>query len=156
MDNYYKTIKLIFRIFHLITFQDCRVYGNLDVAPGAKIIAGNHPNATDGFYLLFVFKEQLHFFVQDDLFDIPFVGWLFTHSGMIRVIPDQKKLAMEQAIKYLQQDKVVAIFPEARLNPDGQPTKSHTGAVGWRWQPRLPSFRLAFTSHRRISIISPV
>ena len=144
MDNYYKTLKLIFRIFHLVTSQDIRVYGNLDVAPGAKIIAGNHPNASDGFYLLFVFKEQLHFFVQDDLFDIPFVGWLFTHSGQIRVIPDQKKLAMEQAIKYLQQDKVVAIFPEARLNPDGQPTKSHTGAVRLALATKAPIIPIGF------------
>jgi 1-acyl-sn-glycerol-3-phosphate acyltransferase len=144
MDNYYKTLKLIFRIFHLITFQNCRVFGNLDVAPGAKIIAGNHPNATDGFYLFFIFNEQLHFFAQDDLFDIPFVGWLFTHSGQIRVIPDQKKLAMEQAIKYLEQDKVVAIFPEARLNPDGQPTKSHTGAVRLAVATRAPIIPIGF------------
>jgi 1-acyl-sn-glycerol-3-phosphate acyltransferase len=45
------------------------------------------------------------------------------------VIPEQKKLAMEQAVKFLEQDKVVALFPEARLNPDGQPVKSSTGAV---------------------------
>ncbi len=144
MDNYYKTLKLIFRIFHLVTFQDCRVYGNIGIAPGAKIIAGNHPNATDGFYLLFVFKEQLHFFAQDDLFDIPFVGWLFAHSGQIRVIPDQKKLAVEQAIKYLEQDKVVAIFPEARLNPDGQPGKSHTGAIRLALATKVPIIPIGF------------
>jgi 1-acyl-sn-glycerol-3-phosphate acyltransferase len=144
MDNYYKTLKLIFRIFHLVTFQDCRVYGNLDVGSGAKIIAGNHPNATDGFYLLSIFKEQLHFFAQDDLFDIPFVGWLFTHSGQIRVFPDQKKLAVEQAINYLEQDKVVAIFPEARLNPDGQPGKSHTGAIRLALATRAPIIPIGF------------
>ena len=129
MSIYYKILRLIFRIFHLVFFQDCRVYGEHDSPPGAKIIAGNHPNATDGFFLLFVFKEQLHFFVQGDLYDIPFVGWLFTKSEQIRVIPDQKKLAMEQAVTFLEQDKVVALFPEARLNPDGQPVKSGTGAV---------------------------
>lgn len=144
MDNYYKTLKLIFRIFHLVTFQDCRVYGNREVAPGAKIIAGNHPNATDGFYLLFIFKEQLHFFAQDDLFGIPLVGWLFTHSGQIRVLPDQKKLAVEQAIKYLEQDKVVAVFPEARLNPDGQPVKSHTGAVRLALATKAPIIPIGF------------
>lgn len=144
MDNYYMTLKLIFRIFHLVTFQDCRVYGNIGIASGAKIIAGNHPNATDGFYLFFVFKEQLHFFAQDDLFDIPFIGWLFTHSGQIRVLPDQKKLAVEQAIKYLEQDKVVVIFPEARLNPDGQPGKSHTGAIRLALATGAPIIPLGF------------
>jgi 1-acyl-sn-glycerol-3-phosphate acyltransferase len=129
MDNYYKTIKLIFKIFHVVTGQDCKVYGELNTPPGAKIIAGNHPNATDGFYLLFFFKEQLYFFVQGDLFNIPFIGWLFKHSGQIKVDPEKKKLAFEQGVRFLEQDKPVAIFPEARLNPDGQPTKSHTGAI---------------------------
>ena len=129
MSIYYKILKLIFRIFHLVFVQDCRVYGDRGYPSGAKIIAGNHPNATDGFFLLFVFKEQLHFFVQGDLYDIPFIGWLFTKSGQIKVIPEQKKLAMEQAVSFLKQDKVVVLFPEARLNPDGQLVKSGTGAV---------------------------
>ncbi len=144
MNKYYSTIKLIFRVFHFITRQDCQVYGELNFPVGAKIIAGNHPNATDGFYLPLIFKEQLYFFVQGDLFDIPLVGWLFTHSGQIKVDPDQKNLAMEQGLRYLEQDKPVAIFPEARLNPDGQAMKSNTGAIRLSLTTKAPIIPIGF------------
>jgi 1-acyl-sn-glycerol-3-phosphate acyltransferase len=144
MDYSYKTVMLIFRIFHLVSAQDCKVYGELNFPLGAKIIAGNHPNATDGFFLPFIFKEQLYFFIQGDLFDIPIIGWLFTKCGQIKVDPEQKKLAMEQGLKYLEQDKPVAIFPEARLNPNGQAMKSNTGAIRLSLATKAPIIPIGF------------
>ncbi len=129
MDIYYNTTRGIIRIFQTIFFQDCRVYGETNVPLGAKIIAGNHPNATDGLFLPFVFREKLHFFAQDDLFDIPFIGWMLAKSDQIRVLADNKLLALEKAINLIKQNKVIAIFPEARLNPNHQLLKSGTGAV---------------------------
>lgn len=129
MEIYYNTAKGIIRIFQTIFPQDCRVHGEVNLPLGAKIIAGNHPNATDGLFLPFVFKEKLHFFIQGDIFDIPLISWLLAKSDQIRVIPDNKLLALEKAEKLLKLDKVIAIFPEARLNPDRQTLKSGTGAV---------------------------
>ncbi len=129
MSFYYEIARTIIKIFHLFLSQDCRVYGDVDYPTGAKIIAGNHPNATDGLFLPFVFSEKLHFFVQSDIFDIPVVGWLLGKSDQIPVIPDQKSLALRQAVKILRQGKVIALFPEARLNPDGQSIQSDLGAV---------------------------
>ena len=80
MDIYYNTAKGIIRIFQTIFLQDCQVHGENNLPLGAKIIAGNHPNATDGLFLPFVFREKLHFFVQGDIFDIPFIGWLLAKS----------------------------------------------------------------------------
>ncbi len=129
MDAYYNTAKGIIRIFQMIFSQDCHVNGLVNPPPGAKIIAGNHPNATDALFLPFVFREKLHFFIQGDIFDIPFIGWLLARSDQIPVLPDNKLLAIVKAEKLLKQDKVVAIFPEARLNPQRQVLKSGTGAV---------------------------
>jgi 1-acyl-sn-glycerol-3-phosphate acyltransferase len=129
MDIYYNTAKGIIRIFQTMFFQDCRVNGEIHLPLGAKIIAGNHPNATDGLFLPFVFHEKLHFFVQEDIFDIPIIGWLLAKSDQIPVRAENKLLALDQAEKILKQDKVIAIFPEARLNPAHQLLKSGTGAV---------------------------
>ncbi len=129
MDIYYNTAKGIIRIFQTIFLQDCRVCGEISLPWGAKIIAGNHPNATDGLFLPFVFREKLHFFIQDDLFDLPFIGWLLTKSKQIRVLADNKLLALAQAEHLIKQNKVIAIFPEARLNPQHQLFRSGTGAV---------------------------
>ncbi len=144
MDIYYSTIKAIFRTFHLLTFQNCRVEGERTFANGAKIIAGNHPHATDGFFLPLIFPEKLYFFIQGDLFSLPFIGWLFTKADQIQVVPDQKLLAFEKALKILRQDKPVAIFPEATLNPDGQPLKSHTGAVRLSLMTNAPIIPVGF------------
>jgi 1-acyl-sn-glycerol-3-phosphate acyltransferase len=105
------------------------VCGEANLPLGAKIIAGNHPNATDGLFLPFVFHEKLHFFIQGDIFDIPFIGWLLGKSDQIRVLAENKLLALAQAENMVKQGKVIAIFPEARLNPDHQLFKSGTGAV---------------------------
>jgi 1-acyl-sn-glycerol-3-phosphate acyltransferase len=129
MNIYYETTKAIIRIFHLLFRQDCHVSGNLALPEGAKIIAGNHPNATDGLFLPFVFNEQLHFFMQGDIYDLFYIHWLLAGSDQIKVDPQQKMLAVEQGIKLLKQGKVVALFPEARLNPDGQAMRSNTGAI---------------------------
>lgn len=141
---YYQTLIGFFRIFHLVLAQDICVEGNRDFPKGAKLIAGNHPNATDGFFLPFVFHERLYFFVQGDLFSLPLFGWLFTKSDQIQVVPGQKHLAFEKALRLLKQDKAVAIFPEATLNPDGQLMKSATGAVRLSLTTNTPIIPLGF------------
>ncbi len=129
MDIYYNTARGIIRIFQTIFPQNCRVHGETNLPQGAKIIAGNHPNATDGLFLPFVFHEKLHFFVQGDIFDIPFIGWLLAKADQIPVHSDKKLFALNRAEEYLRQGKVIAIFPEARLNPERQGIRSGTGAV---------------------------
>ena len=144
MDIYYRNIKLIFGVYHLILFQKCLVSGEYPVRLKQKIIAGNHPNATDGFYLPDLFKEKIYFFVQGDLFNIPIIGWLFTKSGQIRVDPDNKIASLDRAVELLKQGESVAIFPEARLNPDGQPLKSSTGAVRLSLMTKVPIVPIGF------------
>ena len=94
MSIYYSTVTLVLKIFHRVFSQDCHVSGEPIVPPGAKIIAGNHPNATDGLFLPFIFHEKLHFFIQGDIFDLPIVGWLLSKSEQIPVLPGQKNQSM--------------------------------------------------------------
>ncbi len=144
MDIYYSVIKTIFRILHLTIGQDCRVGGETIFPSGAKIIAGNHPNVTDGLFLPFVFDEHLHFFIQGYVFDIPILGWLYRKSEQIPVLPGQKNRSLEQAALLLQQEKVVVIFPEGRLNPDQQPLKARTGAVRLSLMTHTPIIPVGF------------
>ncbi len=144
MSISYKTTIAIIRIFHLVTRQKCHAFGKLDYPAGAKIIAGNHPNATDGLFLPFMFAEKLHFFVQGDIFDIPFVGWLLAKADQIKVIPGQKHLALDRGIELLENNQAVAIFPEAALNPDGQPRKSETGTIRMSLKTRIPIIPVGF------------
>jgi 1-acyl-sn-glycerol-3-phosphate acyltransferase len=144
MDIYYRTAKAIIRLYHLILLQDCHTFGQRNFPEGAKIIAGNHPNATDGFFLPFIFPEKLYFFIQGDLFSLPFFGWLLAKADQIPVVPGKKQLALEKALRLLKQNKTVALFPEARLNPDGQAIKSGTGAVRLALQTHTPIIPVGF------------
>ena len=129
MDLYYSAVKWILRLYQQILSQDFHVSGNLPLRPGAKIIAANHPNATDGFFLPFIFQEKLHCFIQGDVFSVPFFGWLLAKSKQIPVWPAQKNAAFEMACGLLAGGKTVVIFPEGRLNPDCRPVEANTGAV---------------------------
>jgi 1-acyl-sn-glycerol-3-phosphate acyltransferase len=129
MDVYYTAAKLIIRFYQRVLSQDAHVSGDLHPRPGAKIIAANHPNATDGFFLPFIFKEKLHYFIQGDVFKVPFWGWLLARCRQIPVLPTQKNAALEMACKLLWGGKTVVIFPEAQLNPDHRPVKVSTGAI---------------------------
>jgi 1-acyl-sn-glycerol-3-phosphate acyltransferase len=129
MDIYSITAKLILRIYQRVLWQNPHVCGDLPQCSGAKIIAANHPNATDAFHFPFVFPGKLHFLIQGDLFLIPFFGWLLARCEQVPVWPDKKLAAVKQARALLAKGKTVVIFPEGRLNPGYQPLKAFTGAV---------------------------
>jgi 1-acyl-sn-glycerol-3-phosphate acyltransferase len=129
MSVYYRSARFILGIYRMLLSRGCRVFGELPHLPGPKIIAGNHPNATDGFHFPFVFREKLHFFIQGNIFSVPFFGWLLEKSDQIPVHPDLKKAALDRACSLLKSGQTVVIFPEGRLNPDNQPVKAGVGAV---------------------------
>lgn len=129
MDIYYNTAKILLRIYHRILSQGTHISSEVPQPQGAKIIAANHSNITDGFFLPFVFKDKLHYFIQGDIFSIPFIGWLLAKSKQIPVCAGQKKAALEEAYHLLTGGKTVVIFPEGRLNPERQPVKAGTGTV---------------------------
>ena len=129
MDIYYHTAKLILRIYQTVFHQDRHVGGELDPGPGPKIIAANHPNASDGFHIPFIFQQKLYFFMQADIFSIPFFGWLLARNGQIPVLPTQNKAALERGYELLAHGQSVVIFPEGRLNPDNQHVKAGCGAI---------------------------
>jgi 1-acyl-sn-glycerol-3-phosphate acyltransferase len=129
MDIYYSGIKFFLKVYQLIYSQASQISGDIPQHPGPKIIAANHANVTDGFFLPFVFREKLHFLVQGDLFSVPFFGWLLNKGGQIPVWPDQKKAAVDKACELLAVGKTVVIFPEGKLNPDSHPMKAFTGTI---------------------------
>jgi 1-acyl-sn-glycerol-3-phosphate acyltransferase len=125
----YAVVCWIVRCYPRLFRLRCDVRGASCIAPGAKILAANHPNATDTFFLPGVLSERLYVLVQGNLFNLPVFGWLLTHSGMIPVRPDRRHLAFEKACELLRQGHTILIYPEGKLNPSGIPLHAGTGAV---------------------------
>jgi 1-acyl-sn-glycerol-3-phosphate acyltransferase len=129
MDACFNLGKLLIQIYRGIFPQGFQVSGIESLPAGAKIIAANHPNATDAIHLPFILKEHFYIFMQGDLFSIPVLGWLFAGSGQIPIYRNQGWVAIQRACELLAQGKTVLIFPEGRLNPEIQLLKGGSGTV---------------------------
>jgi 1-acyl-sn-glycerol-3-phosphate acyltransferase len=138
MDFWYAFARSIVKVYLGFFSGGFRVTGEGNLPPGPRIIAANHPNATDGFYFPFVFEEKLSFLIQGDILSIPLIGFLLAKSGQIAVHLGKGNLALEQACAKLAQGRSVVIFPEARLNPDDEKVKAHIGAVKLSLQSGVP------------------
>lgn len=76
------------------------------------IIAGTHTGFFDALLLMSATKRPLHFLAKKELFKGMF-GFIFKHMGLIAVDRSKKdRSVLENARKYLDDGKVVTIFPE--------------------------------------------
>lgn len=96
--------------------------GKLPLPNGPKIIAANHPNATDSFFLPFILADVPCFLMRSWVFSNPILGCLFRHAGQIEVKPQDGKVAFAQAVETLRYGNTVVLFPEGKYtcqNPEG-------------------------------------
>ena len=105
------------------------VSGEYPLPAGPKIIAANHPNATDSFYLPFLLPEDLHFLMQKSIFSNPIVGWALRQAGQIEVRHEDGREAFKAACGLLRRGESIVIYPEGRLNPDHKNYQGRSGAV---------------------------
>jgi 1-acyl-sn-glycerol-3-phosphate acyltransferase len=114
-----------------LSHRSCEVSGNTSLPRGAKIIALNHTNGCDPFFLPLILNEPPHFLLQDGLFNIPVVGSLLKQSGQIPVYrgTDRARDAFDQACQLLREGKTIVIFPEGRLVPAGKRIQAKTGTI---------------------------
>lgn len=84
---------------------------------GKVIIAGNHKHAFDPIFVDSCTKRVVHTLAKKDLHDGKF-GWLFKALGTIPVDlkSEHNKEALNTAIKYLNNERVINISPEAKRN----------------------------------------
>ncbi len=79
---------------------------------GKLILAGNHTNNFDCALLISSTKRNIHFLAKIELFR-GFKKILFSNMGLIPVYRNGKDhKALESAYKYLENNKVIGIFPE--------------------------------------------
>jgi 1-acyl-sn-glycerol-3-phosphate acyltransferase len=97
---------------------------------GPKIIAANHPTTTDPIWIALITREPIHILISGMIFKIPLVGKFLRLAGHIPVANGKGHLALEGAIRLLQDGKTVGIFPEGALGPlSGGVHPLHTGAA---------------------------
>ena len=84
------------------------------------ILAGNHTNNLDCVLLITASKKDVHFLAKQELFK-GLKGLLFGNLGLIPV--DRKNhttKALDKSLKYLNDNKVIGIFPEGTYPKNGE------------------------------------
>lgn len=113
----YKVLRPIFTVFLKLYYNPTIINKNYIYKEGAAVIAGNHKHALDPILVDACTKRVVHTLAKKDLHDGKF-GWLFKAVGTIPVDLKAKhnKDAMDSAIQYLQEGKLINVSPEAKRN----------------------------------------
>lgn len=114
-DIFYKSVRPILKMFIKLYRP---TYIGLDNIPKDKsfILVGNHTSYLDPILIASTTKECVHFFAKDSLYK-GIKKPLFKSLGIIPVNRSIKdKNALNLGIKYLNDNKVIGIFPEGTIN----------------------------------------
>ena len=86
------------------------------------ILAGNHTSVMDSFLLISTTKRHIHFLAKKEIFS-GFTGLIINRMGLIPVDrkAKDKKDVLINAKKYLENGKIVGIFPEGTTEKDSFP-----------------------------------
>ena len=90
---------------------------------GSAIIACNHQSYLDALALYVFSDRDINFLAYYKLFEIKFVGSILKKHKDVAIKDkdvEQIKQAFEQCCDILDHDKLLCIFPEGTLSPDGE------------------------------------
>lgn len=105
---------------------------------GKVILAGTHTNNLDCFLLMSSTKRCVHFLAKDELWK-GFKKIIFSNMGLIPVNRREKdKSVIPTTIKYLEDEKLVAIFPEGTFSKEYKLLPFKIGTVKIAYESNTP------------------
>ena len=115
----YKVLRPIITILFKFVYKPTIIGKENIKNKGRIILAGNHTNNLDCALLISSTKRNIHFLAKSELFrGIKKV--LFSNMGLIPVNRNKKDhKSLEMAYKYLNNNKVIGIFPEGTIGKKG-------------------------------------
>ena len=118
---FYRIIRPIAKFIFIVLYRP-KVIGKENIPKKGRIVlAGNHKHNFDGAMLLISTRRCVHFLAKEELFAGKF-GWFFKWMGFI---PVKRKThdgnVLPTAISYLQNEKLIGIFPEGTFNRTEDP-----------------------------------
>jgi 1-acyl-sn-glycerol-3-phosphate acyltransferase len=143
-------------IFWLLTHVLCRyqVSGREHIPPkGPVLLVANHLTWYDPLLLGVIFPRRLWFLAKIEIFRLPLVGLGCRLTGQIPVHRGESdRAALEQALAYLRQGRVVTIFPEGTVAQHEHLLAAHTGVAMLALRSGAPILPIAHRGTRQIFI----
>ena len=147
-NNYvgYYVFSNILKLSGLIWFGG-KVIGKENILKkGGCILAGNHLSDYDSYLLFLSTKRPIHFLGKKELFTGK-MAWFFK---MMHIIPVDRKnknpKAKEEAINYLNNGKVIGIFPEGTYHKEDLLLPFKPGAISFAEKAGVPIIPFAILS----------
>ena len=118
----YGFLRPIVKIFMYMIFRPKIINKGLIPKTGKVILAGNHTSKLDALLLISSTNRHIHFLAKKELFS-GITGILINRLGLISVDREakDKKNVFINAKKYLNNDKVILIFPEGTTEKESFP-----------------------------------
>jgi len=125
----YRIIRPIITIGFKLLFTP-QIIGKENIpSDGRIILAGNHTSILDCLLLISCTKRSIHFLAKKELWNGP-KKIIFNNLGLIPVNRKSKDhKALETAIEYLNNNKLIGIFPEGTTEKQGYMLPFKMGAI---------------------------
>ena len=127
----YPIIRIALKPFISLWVKEAKGIENLP-HKGAAILAANHSSYLDhliiGYFLLNQVNRKFHFLSKKEHFDGALSRAWHTHVGAIPIDREKKgKKALRMAIKALDEQKIIVLYPEGTRTLDGKLQRAKTG-----------------------------
>jgi 1-acyl-sn-glycerol-3-phosphate acyltransferase len=144
MDFWYSYLKFVLGAYLNVLGIRAEVLGRENIPSGPKIVVANHPNATDSFHLVSLFREKINALIEMELMRRKIVGRWLQLADQIPVITGRGKEALQAAQERLEQGNVVLIYPEAKLTRTHSVTRAGTGVARLALAANVPIVPIGF------------
>lgn len=125
---------------------------------GAAILASNHLSFSDSFFLPLVVPRHITFLAKAEYFNGKgikgwFSRWFFSGVGQVPIDRSGGSAsddALHTAMRVLNQDKLLGIYPEGTRSPDGRLYRGKTGVARVALEANVPVIPVAMIGTREI------
>lgn len=116
-------------VFHTLWPLKVRGWRNVP-REGAAVIVSNHLSMIDPFVIGFATHRLVSFMAKEELFSVPFIGFIIRKIGAFPVDRSRQDAAsVRTALTILRQGELLGMFPEGTRSTTGEMLELRTGAA---------------------------
>nr|WP_319487953.1 lysophospholipid acyltransferase family protein [uncultured Caproiciproducens sp.] len=137
---YFFCLRLLAPISKIIYRVEYKGTGNIPES-GKLIVCSNHKSVVDPFFVAVPFKRQIRYMAKSELFENhgKLTGWFLYKMGAFPVVRGKADAqSLKSALRILQNDGVLGIFPQGKCVFDNAPFRPKSGVAMIAFKAQAP------------------